>query len=411
MKKIIPYILLSLVAAALIGMFMTGAGKKKRIDERITFRKKDKIPYGTWVAFRSLPAFFPRAAVYTSRQEPGYWDSISVYDSHQLFIAITPRFMPDEYEMRKLITFVENGNDVFISTVSVSNDLEEQLDCKVFDVNRSVVFDNEGSLLSGYDSLLLYLKSPPYATRSVYKYPGKNLDGSFTKFDSLTSIVLGNGEMNDANFIHLKAGRGNFYLHLAPMAFTNYFLLHKNNMEYFEKLMSVIDPAVEKIVWDEYYLNKRYDRPREKKKSWISVLFKYPALKAALLTAIFTLLLYLLLGMRRKQRYIPVVKKPKNDSLDFVKTIGRLYYDKSDHKNLCRKMATYFLEYVRTKYKMATGTLDEMFIRNLQFKSDVPEAEVRHIISFIKYIDDAPQISPGDVTTFYQQLESFYKKA
>ena len=60
----------------------------------------------------------------------------------------------------------------------------------------------------------------------------------------------------------------------------------------------------------------------EKKKSWISVLFSYPALKAALLTAIFTLLLYVLLGMRRKQRYIPVLTKPKNDSLDFVKTIG-----------------------------------------------------------------------------------------
>jgi hypothetical protein len=54
------------------------------------------------------------------------------------------------------------------------------------------------------------------------------------------------------------------------------------------------------------------------------------------------LLLYVLLNMRRKQRYIPIVKKPSNDSLDFVKTIGRLYFDKADHKNLCRKMASFF---------------------------------------------------------------------
>lgn len=410
MKKAVPYIFLSLVVVALIAMFMTGAGKKRKMDERITLRKKDKIAYGSWVAFKSLPAFFPKASIFTSKQEPGYWDSVSVYDSRQAYIAITPSFMPDEFEMRKLISFVENGNDVFISAKYVSSDVEDMLNCRVVDLSSSGFFEDTKVAFSE-DSLKVTLKQPPYTTSSVYRYPGKKHESYFTGISEATTDELGQGSTGATNFIHLKAGKGHFYLHLAPMALTNYFLLHKNNLEYFEKVMSVIDPAVEKILWDEYYLNKRHDRQREKKKSWISVLFKYPALKAALLTAIFTLLLYLLLGMRRKQRYIPVLKKPKNDSLDFVKTIGRLYYDKSDHKNLCRKMATYFLEHVRTKYKLATGTLDELFIRNLQFKSGAPEVEVRNIISFIKYIDDAPAISPADVTAFYQQLESFYKKA
>jgi hypothetical protein len=410
MKKAIPYILLSLVAVALITMFMTGAGKKRKMDERITLRKKDKIPYGSWVAFKSLPEFFPQATIYTSKQEPGYWDSVSVYDSRQAFIAITPYFMPDEFEMRKLISFVENGNDVFVSAKYVSSDVEDMLDCRVFDLSSSGFFE-DGTMAFSQDSLKVTLKQPPFPATYSYMYPGKKHESYFTGISHATTDELGEGSTGATNFVHLRAGKGHFYLHLAPMALSNYFLLHKGNMEYFEKVMSVIDPAVEKIVWDEYYLNKRYDRQKEKKKSWISVLFKYPALKAALLTAIFTLLLYLLLGMRRKQRYIPVMKKPKNDSLDFVKTIGRLYYDKSDHKNLCRKMATYFLEYVRTKYKLPTGTLDELFIRNLQFKSGAPEVEVRNIISFIKYIDDAPAISPADVTAFYQQLESFYKKA
>ena len=143
-------------------------------------------------------------------------------------------------------------------------------------------------------------------------------------------------------------------------------------------------------MWDEYYLYKKSDdNEREEKKSWLSVLFRYPALKAALLTAIFTLLLFVLLEMRRKQRFIPVITKPRNDSLDFVKTIGRLYYDKGDHKNLCRKMAAYFLEHVRNKYKLPTGTLDDEFVKNLQFKSGVEEQEIRSIVSFIKYLDEA----------------------
>ena len=138
---------------------------------------------------------------------------------------------------------------------------------------------------------------------------------------------------------------------------------------------------------------------------------RYPGLKAALLTAIFTLLLFVLLGMRRRQRYIPVMTKPKNDSLDFVKTIGRLYYDRGDHKNLCRKMAAYFLEHVRNRYKLPTGTLDENFISQLRFKSGADEPEIRGIVSFIKYIDDAPAINNNDLTDFHKQLESFYKKA
>ena len=145
-------------------------------------------------------------------------------------------------------------------------------------------------------------------------------------------------------------------------------------------------------------------------RNWLSVLFRYPALKAALLTAIFTLLLFVLLEMRRKQRYIPVISKPRNDSLDFVKTIGRLYYDKGDHKNLCRKMAAYFLEHVRNRYKLATGTLDDEFVQHLRFKSDVPEPEIRSIVSFIKYLDDVPVINYKELSEFHKQLESFYKK-
>jgi len=409
--KTTPYILLSVVAVALIAMFITGQGKKKKLNERITFRKKDKIPYGTWVAFQSLPQFFPGASVYTTRQEPGYWDSVSVFDSRQAFIAITPKFMPDEYEMRKLISFVENGNDVFVSAKYVSADVEDMLNCSVDDGYGAYLFDNGTNVLgASEDTLEVRLLRPPFTPAAKYKYPGKRHDASFTSVNSNTTNELGITETGIANFIHLRAGKGNFYLHLAPMAFTNYFLLHKNNMEYYERAMSVISPGVEKIIWDEYYLTKR-DGPGQKKKSWIKVLFSYPALKASLLTAMGALLLYMLLGMRRRQRYIPVMAKPRNDSLDFVKTIGRLYYDKSDHKNLCRKMGSYFLEHVRSKYKLPTGNLDEAFVKNLQFKTGVEEPEVRGIVSFIKYVEDAPGVSPAEITEFHKQLESFYKKA
>lgn len=409
MKKYSPYILAFLLMGAIIALFLTGNNKKeKQLDERITLRQQDKIPYGTYVAFNGLKYLFPKATIYTNRNEPGYWDSLSSSESGQALIIVTGKFNADEGEMKKLISFIEKGNDVFVSARTISYAASEILDCGVNTYDISTYADEEIKIK---DSLSVYLNKPPYGKQTNYSYPGRKLDASFSKINKKTTEVLGEDDLGRPDFIRLRAEKGNFYIQLAPLAFSNYFILHKDNIGYYEKALSVINPAATKVVWDEYYLNKKLlNENNEKKKNWFSVLSRYPALKAALLTAIFALLLYVLLEMRRKQRYIPVVKKPKNDSMDFVKTIGRLYYDKGDHKNLCRKMSSYFLEHVRNKYKLLTGSPDEEFIKKLQYKSGATEHEVRGIVSFIRYLDDAPEINHKQLTDFYKQLESFYKK-
>ncbi|MBI5856779.1 MAG: hypothetical protein HZB42_03930 [Sphingobacteriales bacterium] len=413
MGKYIPYIAGTLLVAAVIVLFVTGgSNKRKKFDERVTLRRQDKIPYGTYASFKNLKHIFPNANVYVSRQEPGYWDSLSLYDDKQAYISISYDFNADESEMKRLLRFAEKGNDVFISARELSYSVEKMI----------TQADNENDIREYFrntlhydlsDTLTISLLDPPYAGGyKEYRYPGKRLIGFFSKLNEATTDILGNDEGGTPYFIHLRVGKGNFFVHLAPLTFSNYFVLHKNNIDYYEKVLSVIDPDVTKVVWDEYYLYKRSESNRNaEKKSWLTVLFRYPALKAALLTAIITLLVYMLMGIRRKQRYIPVVTQPRNDSLDFVKTIGRLYYDKGDHKNLCRKMGAYFLEHVRNRYKLPTGTLDENFISQLRFKSGLDEAEIRGIVSFIKYLDDAPAIKSDALTDFHKQLESFYKKA
>ena len=93
----------ALIAAAVILLFVTGNNTtKKKLDNRITLQKRDKIPYGTYVAFNSLERLFPAASVYTSRREPGYWDSLSNYESKQAYIVITDRFGADKDELKRL---------------------------------------------------------------------------------------------------------------------------------------------------------------------------------------------------------------------------------------------------------------------------------------------------------------------
>ena len=405
MKKFIPYILIGVLGVAMIVLFFTTENNHvRRFDGRITFRKKDKIPYGTFVAYEGLKELFPKAAIMASKQEPGYWDSLSNYDAGQALIIVCPYFNASKYEMQKLIRFMEEGNDVFISAMKLSYEVTQLLKS---DANAAdgLMFYYEQS--DGSDLLSVSLTKPPFQKQKLYTYPGKRYDFYFYKLDTAVVTVLGHDKNKNANFIHLKAGAGNLYVHLAPLVFCNYFLLHKNNIAYYENALSVISPNTTKIVWDEYYSTQKQERQKES--NWLSVFFKHPALKWALLTALFALLLYVLLEMKRKQRYIPLIKKPGNDSLEFVKTIGRLYHDKGDHKNLSKKMSAYFLEHVRSRYTLPTSELNEDFEKNLHFKTGVDQQEISGIVSFIRQLDLLEDVSEKQLARFHKQLENFYK--
>lgn len=422
LKKSTSYIILFLIAAAIGVLLFTGKNeKKKEFDSRVTLQKDDKIPYGAYIAYRHLRHLFPDASIMSSRQEPGTWDSLSNYDSGQAVLIISPRFYADDFEMKKLIRFADKGNDVFISARFLSSDVERIVQGKSSIITTAMSLDEEGNTTT--DSITFFLRQPPFGN-GTYSYRGLNYHSWFYQLDSSISSVLGSNDVNQPNFIHLKAGKGNIYLHLAPLAFSNYFLLQRNNLEYYENTLSVISPGTRKIVWDEYYLDKvsYYDdngyersgggssRNRESGNP-LSELMRYKETKGAFLLLLLLLLLYVLMEMRRKQRYIPVMSKPRNESLDFVKTIGRLYYEKGDHKNLSRKMAAYFREHVRNNYKLPTGNLDEEFIKRLQFKTSCEERDIRPIVDFINNLEGMGNVSDSQMAEFHRQLEAFYKKA
>ncbi len=415
MKQKLPYIIAAIIALAILALLFSGSKNRKQkiFDQRITLRKQDKIPYGTYAAYKLLKGVLPKATIHTTKLEPGYWDSISTNDSEMAYIYIGNKFTADEYEMHKLIRFAASGNDVFISASYLSAAVDEMVKCNSSSVGIELL-----ELFELKDSMTTSLISPFVKKDSSYFYPGLTFNSYFTSVDTTTTDVLGTDEKGRPTFIHLAAGKGHVYLHLEPLAFSNYFILFKNNIDYYEKAISVIKPNVKKIIWDEYFATKKNENSdKNNRTGWFRTLMGMEnnegkkSFKWAFWVALLLLLLFVLMEMRRKQRYIPVVKPPKNDSLDFVKTIGRLYYDKGNHKNLCRKMAAYFLEYVRTNFKISTSNLDENFVNSLQYKSGADEAEIRGIVSFIKFMDEGGDVDKEKLMSFHTELESFYKKA
>jgi hypothetical protein len=415
-RKYLPYIIAVVVAGAILALVFNGSSTKKNkvFDQRITLRTQDKIPYGTYAAFRLLKTLLPEASIVTSRKEPGYWDSVNTVAGKQAYIFIGHRFTADEYEMKNLVRFAEKGNSVFISASYISADADEYI--KASSSSLTTPYFNQEEFK---DSLVTYLKSPFVTTEKKYSYPGLTHGSYFTSVDTNVTDILGTNKSNKPIFIHLATGQGHLYFHLEPLAFSNYFLLHKNNIDYYEKALSVIHPGTKKVIWDDYYSAKSNNSSsnRNSRQGWFKTLMNMEnaegqkPFKWAFWLMLLLLLLYVLMEMRRKQRYIPLIKPPKNDSLDFVKTIGRLYYDKGNHANLCRKMAAYFLEHVRATYKIPTTTLDDKFVTLLQYKSGVPPQDIKSIISFIQFMDDGGMVSKEHLLLFHRELEQFYKQA
>ena len=401
MKKYLPYILLFILCIVAVILLFSNKSEKQ-FDKKVTLNKNYTAPYGTYVAHSMLPLLFSNAKLTINKKSPSEWfyGNEELLENNLLFI-VTQHFNPNEEEMLLLNRFVEQGNYIYIVAPKMDNIATEY-----FGINMSY---NTNFFGNYRDSVTVALRKPPFLKDSSYFYPGFTFGINYTGVDTTRFQIFGTNEDGRPNFIKADAGKGSFYLHADPFMFSNYFILYNNNKDYFQKSISVLPNTIKKIMWDEYYVYKLQDNEKAKEPSPLRVLLNTPAFFWAFWTAIALLALYLLLNVKRNQRPIPIIKKPTNQSLDFVKTIGRLYFEKQDHTNLAQKMVTYFLEHVRSKYFINTSFLNDEFVQKLSGKSGYDEIEINKILQSIINIHTSTNITQKQLTNYYQQFQKFYK--
>src|SRR4051812_2745398 len=90
------------------------------MDERITLRQRDKIPYGTHVAHRLLQATFSKVHTSFDKSAPGFWSGINEDSSGQVVFLISEHFDPTGGELVTLSQFIKRGNYVFLIAQDLS---------------------------------------------------------------------------------------------------------------------------------------------------------------------------------------------------------------------------------------------------------------------------------------------------
>lgn len=369
--------------------------KPKETDWRLTLAAKDKIPYGTFIVYDQLKSLFPGAVIKKTTQ-PVYNIVNNSKDKHTAYILVERQLPLTETDENELLNYVLDGNDVFIAAFDISEHLRDTLKFKTEDFSHFLQAD----------SVSLNFVNPLMKQDTNYRFYRNRIDGIFSKFDTLSTIVLGTNQYKEVNFIKIRFGGGAFYIHAAPLCFSNYFMLHQNNAEYTAKALSYIDPAVTHIYWDEYYKTgtATSDTP-------LRFLLNNEFLSWAYYITLFTMILFVLFEMKRRQRPIPVVEPLKNTSLEFVQTVGNVYFNKKDNLNIAHKKISYLKEFIRTRFYLSSAQWNDEFAELLTKKTGISEKEIRELVKKVVSVQNSTYVIDEELINLNRLIENFYTKA
>ncbi len=317
-------------------------------------------------------------------------------NSKQVYIIIAREVDPDPVELRGIMNFVGQGNSVFISSLRFGDSLLHSLNIKRGEMSLDPFWP---------DSLQLSVYDPLTHLLLPFVYPGDSFDSYAAAIDSQYTSVLGVDSRGRPDFVRLTyKGGGALYLHFAPLALSNFFLLHKENMDYYDKVFSYLPASATTVKWDDYF---RYSG---KSFSAFRYILEHDPLRWALFLLLLLFLLIYLFESKRRQRAIPVIPALSNTSLDFVKTIGRLYYQRRDNHNLALKMAAHFQDLLRTRYNLPWSASGEELIDRLSHKTDLSREFLLESITAIRGLQERNEMTDPALLEFSGKLNQFYKQ-
>ena len=329
------------------------------------------------------------------------------------YLYVYRYFRADSLSLVKLLDYVQKGNSVFIVSENFFG-LDDTLNFQT-----SYVKD-----LALNDSVSINFVNPTIRKSSDYTYQKQSADTYFEINDSTKNknsfAILGKNSKGFPNFIQVNFGKGTFYLNTVPMAFTNFYMVKNDNSDYVFKALSYLPE--QPTFWDEYVnvmsfgkAARSTSKSREAKgeedveESPFKFIVSQPALKWAYFIALSALLIYLIFEGKRRQRIIPIIETSQNTSLQFVETIGSLYYNQKDHKSISEKKITHLLAYLRTKFYLKTTEIDQEFRNDLSNKSGISPQEINDLFDYISFVQNNDSIAENQLITLNEKIENFYR--
>ncbi|MDX1438307.1 MAG: hypothetical protein R3284_00240, partial [Rubricoccaceae bacterium] len=259
---------------------------------------------------------------------------------------------------------------------------------------------------NSFDALsdsLLQLTADGLQREEGYRMPFEVGTWVIEGLDSTSTTVLGTTANGLPNLIRVESGQGQFILSSEPLAFTNAALTGDGNgAEYLSGVLAYV-PA-QTVLWDAYYkpFAARPETP-------LASALDSPALSWSLLLIFAGVLLFILFRGRRWQRPVPVIMPPANATVDFVRTVGRLYFQHGDHRSLVERKRRYFFDRLRTRLALSDLDLSEETEQRVIGRSGVPKAQVAAVFNRFRRLQRHSQVSKDEILELDRWLDRFYE--
>jgi len=353
------------------------------------FNTQNKDPYGLYVFNQELPNLLKDQKLSKTSLSPYEYFSDSLQNpiNETTFLIVQNNNAFDKNSGIKLLEKVKDGADLVISLenyyYTFSNFILDSLQVNFYNekVNQ-LYFVHENF---SKDTLEI---------KDTYNY-------IYTVKHPENHQVLAKMEHNPV-FISTKYGKGTIYLSSTPILLTNYYLL--NEKKDFSKFTEAFTSVIKKknVIW----FDENHDSNSQiQNQSIFKVLFKHQSLRFAWYTLIIGLILFVFFYGKRKQRIIPIVEPLKNTTIEYIETVGNLYYQENNHTQLLDKQIKYALNQIRVEWHIPTQQMDEDFKKRLQQKSLASEETINDFVNFITHFDLKHNYSQTDLIRFNELVE------
>ncbi|MEM9922108.1 MAG: hypothetical protein AAF990_28650 [Bacteroidota bacterium] len=419
-----PYYLFGAAALLLLAFFLVIRNSSDRFDWNETYEEEAKDPYNTFVIYQLMQNYFEEHTFKPIKNSITEELPIRTNDKANYVFVGEAMFM-DTASVSRLLKFVENGNDAFISSKTIPYDL-------MFYVYYEECNDNYWEDYSTLKdtSVVLNMTHPSlkdsigfeyrYVYRNIPKrYRWQYIDSVYFCEEEYSLVELGTLNSDHPNFAKVKYGEGHFYLHTTPIAFSNIQMKDRIGITYANKVFTHLEPG--DIYWDEKSrveesVGRRYNQMQSQSsnrglagESPLKYILAQPPLAWAWYLMLAVALLYVLFRAKRKQRIIPVLQPNTNTSMEFLSTIGSLYFLQNDHKKMSVQKMKLFLGFVRDRYYLPTSQLDEAFVDKLSAKSNIPKVIIEKILLINQNIESSSFVSEQTLIDFHLEIDKFYK--
>jgi hypothetical protein len=368
--------------------------KPKPVDWTVTLSQADKNPYGGFIVYNQLKHIFPKARIQSNRTSV-YQQINNSAETNTAYFIMAAEYRPASTTTAELKNYVSKGNYVFVSADWLYTPF---LDSFGLEADSPVS-------LRAKDSTSVNFVNKALKTSQSYTFIKGTIDRYFSKIDTAKTIVLSTNNKGRPVYIKIPYGRGAFFIHTAPVCFSNYFLLFRNNASYASKALSYIPAHVQHVYWDE-----REKLGPEGSQTPFRFFLSNEYLRWALRLSLIGMVLYVLFEMKRRQRIIPVVEPLKNSTLDFVKTVAGVHFNEKNNKSIATQKVTYFLEFIRNRFSLSTQDINPEFTEQLHRKSGLGKDEITALTNMIIAISENNVISDSLLLSLNRNIDNFYKE-